>query len=69
SDPRIFALGECAEHRGMVYGLVEPAYEQAEVLAKHLAGHEARYAGTALSTSLKVSGLPVFSAGVVDTPE
>jgi len=69
SDPRIFALGECAEHRGMVYGLVEPAYEQAEVLAKHLAGHEARYAGTALSTSLKVSGLPVFSAGAVDTPE
>lgn len=69
SDPRIFALGECAEHRGMVYGLVEPAYEQAEVLARHLAGREAAYLGTALSTSLKVSGLPVFSAGVVDTPE
>ncbi|HEV7438020.1 MAG TPA: FAD-dependent oxidoreductase [Methylobacterium sp.] len=69
SDPRIFALGECAEHRGMTYGLVEPAYEQAEVLSRHLAGEAGAYLGTALSTSLKVSGLPVFSAGVVDTPE
>ncbi|WP_336486821.1 NAD(P)/FAD-dependent oxidoreductase [Methylobacterium nigriterrae] len=69
SDPRIFALGECAEHRGQVYGLVEPAYEQAETLSRHLAGDDAAYLGTALSTSLKVSGLPVFSAGAVDTPE
>jgi nitrite reductase (NADH) large subunit len=69
SDPRIFALGECAEHRGMTYGLVEPAYEQAEVLSRHLAGEAGAYQGTALATSLKVSGLPVFSAGVVDTPE
>ncbi|UMY20002.1 NAD(P)/FAD-dependent oxidoreductase [Methylobacterium organophilum] len=69
SDPRIFALGECAEHRGVVYGLVEPAYEQAEVLARHLVGEAAAYLGTSLATSLKVSGLPVFSAGVVDTPE
>ncbi|KAB1071819.1 NAD(P)/FAD-dependent oxidoreductase [Methylobacterium planeticum] len=69
SDSRIFALGECAEHRGMIYGLVEPAYEQAEVLSRHLAGEAGAYLGTALSTSLKVSGLPVFSAGVVDTPE
>ncbi|ACL57819.1 NAD(P)/FAD-dependent oxidoreductase [Methylobacterium nodulans] len=69
SDPAVFALGECAEHRGMTYGLVEPAYEQAEVLARHLCGEEAAYAGTALSTSLKVSGLPVFSAGAVDVPE
>lgn len=69
SDPRIFALGECAEHRGQIYGLVEPAYEQADILARHLAGEAVAYAGTALATSLKVSGLPVFSAGVVDTPE
>ena len=40
SDPKIFALGECAEHRGVVYGLVEPAYEQAKVLARKLAGDE-----------------------------
>lgn len=69
SDPAIFALGECAEHRGIAYGLVEPAYEQAEVLARHLAGEEAAYLGTSLATSLKVSGLPVFSAGIVDAPE
>lgn len=69
SDARIFALGECAEHRGMVYGLVEPAYEQAEVLSRYLVGEEAAYTGTSLATSLKVSGLPVFSAGIVDTPD
>ena len=39
----IFALGECAEHRGICYGLVEPAYEQARVLARHLAGRSAAY--------------------------
>ncbi|MCJ2036518.1 NAD(P)/FAD-dependent oxidoreductase [Methylobacterium sp. J-068] len=69
SDARIFALGECAEHRGMVYGLVEPAYEQAETLSRHLVGEAAAYLGTALSTSLKVSGLPVFSAGEIEAPE
>ncbi len=69
SVPGIYALGECAEHRGQTYGLVEPAYEQAEVLARHLCGIEATYAGTSLATSLKVSGLPVFSAGAVDVPD
>ncbi|CAO4176805.1 NAD(P)/FAD-dependent oxidoreductase [Methylorubrum populi] len=69
SDPAIHALGECAEHRGVVYGLVEPAYEQAEVLSRHLVGEAAAYSGTSLATSLKVSGLPVFSAGLVDTPD
>ncbi|HEY8333158.1 MAG TPA: FAD-dependent oxidoreductase [Tardiphaga sp.] len=59
----IFALGECAEHRGTCYGLVEPAYEQAKVLARHLAGHEAAYGGSVLATNLKVSGVSVFSAG------
>src|SRR6476661_7515990 len=39
----VFAIGECAEHRGICYGLVEPAYEQARVLARHLAGREACY--------------------------
>ena len=69
SDPRIFALGECAEHRGLVYGLVEPAYEQAETLSRHLMGEEAAYLGTSLATSLKVSGLPVVSAGEIEAPE
>jgi nitrite reductase (NADH) large subunit len=63
SVPGIHALGECAEHRGLCYGLVEPAYEQAKVLARHLAGKEAGYDGSLLATNLKVSGVHVFSAG------
>ena len=59
----VFAIGECAEHRGICYGLVEPAYEQARVLARHLAGREASYAGSVVATNLKVSGVSVFSAG------
>jgi nitrite reductase (NADH) large subunit len=59
----IFALGECAEHRGVCYGLVEPAYEQARVLAQHLAGRTAAYSGSVVATNLKVSGVSVFSAG------
>jgi nitrite reductase (NADH) large subunit len=61
--PDVFAIGECAEHRGICYGLVEPAYEQARVLARHLAGQEAAYAGSIVATNLKVSGVSVFSAG------
>ena len=64
SDQDIFALGECAEHRGVCYGLVEPAYEQAAVLARRLAGEaQAVYEGSILATNLKVSGVKVFSAG------
>jgi nitrite reductase (NADH) large subunit len=59
----IFALGECAEHRGICYGLVEPAYEQARVLARHLAGGTVAYGGSVVATNLKVSGVSVFSAG------
>jgi nitrite reductase (NADH) large subunit len=59
----IFALGECAEHRGICYGLVEPAYEQASALAQHLAGRNAAYGGSVVATNLKVSGVGVFSAG------
>jgi nitrite reductase (NADH) large subunit len=59
----IFALGECAEHRGICYGLVEPAYEQARVLAQHLAGRSVAYGGSVVATNLKVSGVSVFSAG------
>ena len=61
--PDIFALGECAEHRGICYGLVEPAYEQARVLARHLAGRPANYHGSVVATNLKVSGVSVFSVG------
>ncbi|HEY0330036.1 MAG TPA: FAD-dependent oxidoreductase [Rhodopseudomonas sp.] len=59
----IYAIGECAEHRGTCYGLVEPAYQQAGVLAAHLAGAAAAYTGSVLATNLKVSGVNVFSAG------
>ena len=59
----IFAIGECAEHRGICYGLVEPAYEQGRVLARYLSGREASYAGSTVATNLKVSGVSVFSAG------
>lgn len=60
----VYSLGECAEHRGIVYGLVAPLYEQGAILAKKLAGSESNgYAGSVLSTKLKVSGVQVFSAG------
>ncbi|ANF94671.1 nitrite reductase large subunit NirB [Paenibacillus bovis] len=64
SVPGISAVGECAEHRGIGYGLVAPLYEQGTVLAKRLAGVETLpYEGSVTSTKLKVSGVDVFSAG------
>ena len=63
SRPGIYAIGECAEHRGVCYGLVEPAYEQARALAAHLTGEDLHYPGSVLATNLKVSGVNVFSAG------
>jgi nitrite reductase (NADH) large subunit len=63
SDPTIFAIGECLEHRGAVYGLVAPIWEMCRVLGDVLTGREAAYQGSALSTRLKVSGVDVFSAG------
>jgi nitrite reductase (NADH) large subunit len=63
SLPDIYAIGECAEHRGICYGLVEPAHEQARVLAQRLAGGDETYPGSTLFTNLKVSGINVFSAG------
>jgi nitrite reductase (NADH) large subunit len=59
----IHAIGECAEHRGQCYGLVEPAHDQARVLARRFAGENVRYKGSVLATNLKVSGVNVFSAG------
>lgn len=67
--PGIFALGECAEHRGIAYGLVAPLYEQGAVLAKRLAGVKVEgYTGSITSTKLKVSGVDVFSAGQFAEP-
>ena len=63
-DPRIYAVGECVNHRGIAYGLVAPLFEQAKVCANHLAeiGFR-RYQGSITSTKLKVTGVDVFSAG------
>lgn len=63
-DPRIYAIGECAAHRGVAYGLVAPLYEQATVCANHLARLGfGRYLGSLTSTKLKVTGIDLFSAG------
>jgi nitrite reductase (NADH) large subunit len=63
-DPKIYAIGECANHRGIAYGLVAPLYEQAKVCANHLAQLGiARYQGSQTSTKLKVTGIDLFSAG------
>jgi len=69
SDPAIHAIGECAEHRGRVYGLVAPLWEQARVLARHLAGEVAGYEGSVVATSLKVTGVGIYSAGEIDLSE
>jgi nitrite reductase (NADH) large subunit len=63
SDPHIYALGECVEHRGHCYGLVAPLYEMAEVLARRLCGEDIVYTGSQTSTKLKVTGIDLFSAG------
>ncbi len=65
SDERIFAVGECAEHRGVVYGLVGPGFEQAAVAAHRIAVGRARYQGSIVAARLKVVGQPVFSMGAV----
>jgi nitrite reductase (NADH) large subunit len=64
TDPRIYAVGECAAHRGVAYGLVAPLFEQGKVCATHLAQFGiGRYAGSTTSTKLKVTGIDLFSAG------
>lgn len=64
SHEHVWAVGECAEHRGIAYGLVAPLYEQAAVLARALCGAPGEpYGGSAIHTKLKVSGVDVFSAG------
>ena len=64
-DPDIHAVGECAEHRGVVYGLAEPGLAQARIVAEVLAGEARTYLGSSGGVDLMVSGLPMFSAGRV----
>lgn len=71
SMQNVYSIGECAEHRGVCYGLVAPLFEQGMVLAKHLCGSDTNpYEGSVVSTKLKISGVDVFSAGeFMDSPE
>ncbi|MWC27850.1 nitrite reductase large subunit NirB [Paenibacillus sp. MMS18-CY102] len=70
SVPNIYAVGECAEHRDIVYGLVAPLYEQGKVLARAVCGEETEgYTGSVLYSQLKVSGVDVFSAGDIEDAE
>jgi nitrite reductase (NADH) large subunit len=66
SDPDIYAVGECAEHDGEVWGLIAPGLEQAAVAAHNVAGSRSRYRGSSVATRLKVLDMPVFSMGAVN---
>ena len=65
NDPAVFGVGECAQHRGMVYGLVAPLWEQTKVLAQVLTGTDATatYTGSKIATKLKVMGVELASMG------
>ncbi|KHF39920.1 nitrite reductase large subunit NirB [Halalkalibacter okhensis] len=64
--PHVYAVGECAEHREIVYGLVAPLYEQGKVLAQVLCNQKDQgYEGSITGTQLKVSGIDLFSAGEI----
>lgn len=63
SDPNIFAIGECAVHRGTQYGLVAPGYEMAQVVAHTIFGEKKTFTGADMSTRLKLLGVDVASLG------
>jgi nitrite reductase (NADH) large subunit len=66
SDRDIYAIGECAEHRGKIYGVVKPGYEQAKVAAFSLSGKKSNYTGSLSATQIKVIDVPVLSMGDID---
>jgi nitrite reductase (NADH) large subunit len=63
SDPAVWAVGECVQHRGTCYGLVAPLWDMCRSLADHATGAPTGYEGSVTSTKLKVSGIDLFSAG------
>jgi len=63
SDPKIFAVGECAAPGGRMYGLVAPGYSMAEVVVDHLLGGDGAFTGADMSTKLKLLGIDVASFG------
>jgi nitrite reductase (NADH) large subunit len=69
SAPSIYAVGECAEHRGRLSGLVGPGYAQAQVAADTIAGTPSVFEGAAPTTKLKVIGAEVFSVGEIEQLE
>lgn len=68
SDAAIFAIGECALHRDMIYGLVAPGYEMADVVAANLTGGDRQFAAADLSAKLKLMGIDVASFGKYELP-
>jgi nitrite reductase (NADH) large subunit len=70
SDPHIYAVGECTEHRGQTFGLVAPLYDQARVLASTITGNAGpAFSAGAPSAKLKIMGVDIFSAGSIDEKE
>jgi nitrite reductase (NADH) large subunit len=63
SDPNIFAIGECASHNGVVYGLAAPGYKMADLLADNLVGKRRKFTGSDQSTRLKLAGIEVSTLG------
>jgi nitrite reductase (NADH) large subunit len=63
SDPDIYAIGECASHRGMIYGLAAPGHQMADLLAANLLGRRRKYTGSDQSTRLKLTGIEVSTLG------
>lgn len=65
SDSHIYALGECCQVENQTFGLVEPGYQQADVLAQVLSnsGSDAAFESSTIPTRLKISGIPIFSCG------
>jgi assimilatory nitrate reductase electron transfer subunit len=63
SDPDVYAIGECAQHAGEVYGLVAPAWDQARVAAAQIAGLNSQYTGSRVVTRLKAAGVDLAAMG------
>ena len=70
-DMNVYVVGECAQHRGKVYGLVAPLWDQAKVFADHVTGRnrDAAYHGSKLATKLKVMGVELASMGITEPSE
>jgi nitrite reductase (NADH) large subunit len=68
SHPTVLAVGECAEHRGVVHGIVAPIHEQAQVAAQTLTGVSASYEGSIPTAKLKVMGIDLVTAGAAEGP-